>query len=54
MAFVITDSCIACGACATNCPASAIEAGDIYKITEACLECGVCESNCPVGAIVSE
>ncbi|MGI5839577.1 MAG: DUF362 domain-containing protein [bacterium] len=54
MAFVITDSCIACGACANNCPAGAIEAGDIYKISDACLECGVCESNCPVGAIVSK
>jgi len=30
MAYVIKDSCIACGACAAECPVSCITDGDIY------------------------
>ncbi len=54
MAYVITDACIACGTCAGECPANAIEEGSIYKITDACIECGTCASVCPVGAIKEE
>ena len=32
MAYVITDSCVACGTCAGECPAGAIAEGDIYVI----------------------
>ena len=32
MAYVIHDSCIACGACEAECPTEAISAGDIYVI----------------------
>ena len=40
MAYKITDECIACGACAGQCPVEAItDAGDKYEINaETCLE----------------
>ena len=30
MAFVITDECLSCGSCAAQCPAEAIEMGDLH------------------------
>ena len=55
MAFKITDICVACGACAAQCPVEAISEGDIYKIDpEVCVECGACKDTCPVEAIVEE
>ena len=51
MAFVITDECLACGACLAECPSSAIQEGDIYSITDDCVECGACVDCCPTGAI---
>ncbi len=51
VAFVIKDSCIACGACIAECPVEAISEGDIYTIDEgACIDCGACQSVCPVDA----
>ena len=53
MAYVIDDTCIACGACAAECPEECISEGDngIYVIdTEKCIECGNCKNVCPVGA----
>lgn len=52
MAYVITDKCIACGLCASECPTECIKEGDgKYVIdAEACVECGSCANVCPVGA----
>jgi len=52
MAYKITDDCIACGACAGECPVSCITEGDgKYIIDEdACIDCGSCASVCPVDA----
>ncbi len=52
MAYAISDECIACGACESECPVNAISnAGDKYQIdADACIECGACAGVCPVGA----
>ena len=55
MAYVITDECVACGTCAEECPAEAIEEGEPYVINEEkCTECGSCAEVCPVEAIVEK
>lgn len=51
LAYKITDACIACGACAAECPTEAISEGDIYVIDpEKCIDCGSCANVCPVDA----
>ena len=54
--FKITDECLSCGNCASNCPADAIEMGDVhYEIDQdKCLQCGTCQAGCPADAIVEE
>ena len=52
MAYQISDECIKCGACAEECPVSAISEGEtIYVIDpEICIDCGACADVCPVGS----
>jgi ferredoxin len=55
MAHVISNECIACGACLPTCPVEAISEGDIYSIDpDACTDCGACTDSCPVDAIAAE
>jgi ferredoxin len=53
VAYVITDACTACGACASVCPVEAISEGeDKYVIDpDACTDCGLCADECPFDAI---
>ena len=52
MAYQISDDCISCGVCASNCPVNAISEGDGKYVIDAdtCIECGACAENCSVGA----
>jgi len=54
MAHIITDDCLACGACVDECPNDAISEGtDIYIIDpELCDDCGTCVEACPSEAII--
>lgn len=56
MAYKITDECVACGTCLSECPVDAISEGDeIYSIDpEKCTSCGSCAEVCPTDAIVEE
>ena len=55
MAYKITEECIACGTCISECPVDAISEGDIYKIDEdTCISCGTCASVCPNDAIIED
>ena len=55
MAYKITDECISCGSCESECPVEAITAGDpIYLINaDTCTDCGACASSCPIEAITA-
>jgi ferredoxin len=60
MAMKITDECISCGACETECPVDAISEGDEYFVIDQdlCVECegyfdtSQCVEVCPVDCIV--
>ncbi len=53
MAYVIKDTCIACGTCIGECPQEAISEGEIYKIDpDKCVDCGTCAAACPTESIV--
>ena len=56
MAYVISDECVSCGTCESECPASAISQGDgKYEIdANTCIDCGSCAGSCPTGAIEQE
>ena len=52
---VVEDSCIACGACAPECPVGCITVEDVSKIdADQCIDCGACQGVCPVDAIGEE
>jgi len=51
MPHTITNECTACGTCQSECPAEAINEGEVYTIDpELCTDCGLCSQVCPVGA----
>ncbi len=54
MAHKITEDCVSCGACASECPVNAISEGsDTYVIdADTCTDCGNCVDVCPAEAIV--
>jgi ferredoxin len=61
MALMITDECIACGACITECPNEAISEGEPYVINpDLCTECvgffdsPQCQEVCPVDCIIAD
>jgi len=56
MAYKISDDCISCGACESECPVEAISMGaEHYQIdAEKCTDCGTCADVCPVSAIAAE
>ena len=56
MAYVISDECQNCGACAEVCPVDAISQGDGKYVIDAdtCISCGTCAAGCPVEVISEE
>ncbi len=60
MAYKITDECISCGACETECPNQAIKEGEKTYVIDPhrCTECvgaheaSKCKETCPVDACV--
>jgi len=56
MAYVISDECVSCGACESECPVGAISQGDTQYVidADACIDCGACAAQCPTEAISPE
>ena len=53
MKYKITEDCLSCGACVSECPLDAISEGDgIYVIDQdKCEGCAACVDACPADAI---
>ena len=56
MAYVISDACVSCGSCESECPVEAISQGETqYEIDpDTCVDCGSCAAACPTDAISAE
>jgi ferredoxin len=56
MAYKISDACINCGSCDSECPVEAISEKDNARVIDAskCMDCGACASVCPTEAIAAE
>jgi ferredoxin len=54
MPYVVTDTCIQCGACVVGCESEAITEGETQSHIDItiCVECGTCERNCPTDSII--
>lgn len=54
MAYKITDDCISCGTCESECPVEAISEGDGKYVIDpdTCIDCGACVDSCPSDAII--
>jgi len=56
MAYKVTDACVNCGSCDSECAVSAISEKDGKRFIDsaACVSCGACAGACPTEAIVEE
>jgi NAD-dependent dihydropyrimidine dehydrogenase PreA subunit len=56
MAYIITDDCINCGVCVSECPTDCIAEGDSKYVINGpdCIDCGAWAGVCPVDACVAE
>ncbi|MGE4337821.1 MAG: ferredoxin FdxA [Pigmentiphaga sp.] len=58
MAFVVTESCIACKYtdCVSVCPMDCFYEGPNFLVInpDECIECSICVAECPINAIVEE
>ena len=56
MSYKISNACINCDACTSECPVSAIFEEDGRHVIKAdiCVSCGSCAGVCPVNAISEE
>jgi len=56
MAYKISDACVNCGSCDSECPVGAISEKDDKRWIdpEKCQDCGSCAATCPTEAIAAE
>ncbi|PKL09474.1 MAG: ferredoxin [Spirochaetae bacterium HGW-Spirochaetae-7] len=54
MAYKVTDACVNCGACDSECPVQAISEKDSVRWIDPaiCTDCGSCAAVCPTEAII--
>lgn len=54
MPYIVTSTCILCGACVAGCESDAISEGETQSQIDIniCIECGTCKRNCPMDAII--
>ena len=56
MAHKISDACVNCGTCVSDCPVEAIieKDGNHSIDPDKCIDCGACVASCPTEAISAE